>query len=50
MSIVQGCGGFPFLSEGTYKYLSSGEGLGIVMNDEDVVDYTLRFILNKVHC
>lgn len=48
MSIVQGCSGFPFLSEGVYKYFTSGEGLGIVVKNEDVVDYTLRFILNKV--
>ena len=48
MSIVQGCGGFPFLSEGVYKYFTTGEGLGIAVNNGDVLDSILRFVLNKV--
>ena len=50
MSIVQGCGGFPFLSEGVYKYLSTGIALGMSVKNEDIMDCTVRFVIKKVCC
>ena len=48
MSILQGCGGFPFLSDGVFKYLTTGEALGVNVKNGDIVDGTVRFVINKV--
>ena len=45
MSIVQGAGSFPFLSE---RYLTTGVAVGIAVEDVDVADNTLRFVVTKV--
>ena len=55
MSILQGGGGFPFLSDAVYDYLSNGDVFGISVRTEDVSDATLHFVVEKVcvcvfHC
>ena len=48
MSIIQGAGGFPFLAESVYKYLTSGVALGITVENADIADSTLHFVVTKV--
>ena len=36
MSIVQGVGSFPFLSESVYRYITTGVAMGIAVEDVDV--------------
>ena len=48
MSIIQGGGGFPFLSESVYKYFTTGVCLGIEVENDDIADGTLRFVVSKV--
>ena len=48
MSIVQGGSGFPFLAPAVYEYLVSGKCTGITLQNSDVPDHTLQFVLSKV--
>lgn len=48
MSIAQGAGGFPFLSESVFKYLTTGVALGVTIENTDINDSMLRFVVNKV--
>lgn len=48
MSIAQGAGGFPFLSESVFKYLTTGVALGVTIENTDINDGMLRFVVNKV--
>ena len=48
MSIVQGVGSFPFLSESVYRYLTTGVAVGIAVEDVDVADNTLRFVVISI--
>ena len=45
ISIVQGAGGFPFLSETVYKYLTTGVALGVAVEIVDIIDLTLCFVV-----
>ena len=48
MSILQGGGGFPFLAEAVYEYLSTQKCLGVSIAAEDMPNATLRFVIQKV--
>ena len=48
MIIIQGAGGFPFLAKSAYKYLTRGVVLGITVENTDIADSTLHFVVTKV--
>ena len=48
MSIIQGGGGFPFLSESVYKYFTDKMCLDIQVESKEIGDGTLRFVVSKV--
>ena len=50
MSIVQGSHGLPFLAPPVYEYLVSGKCTGISVENSDVPDMSLQFVLSKVSC
>ncbi len=45
MSIVQGGCGIPFLAPAVYEYLVSGKCTRITLQNSDVPDHTLQFVL-----
>ena len=49
MSITQGGSGFPFLAEPVYHYICTGEYTNVNIDNVDVPDPTLRFVLGKVY-
>ena len=48
MSIIQGGSGFPFLAPPVYDYLVTGKCTGITVDNRDVPDHLLQFVLQKV--
>lgn len=48
MSMVQGGHGFPFLALPVYEYLVSGRSTGVTLENVDVPDPLLKFVLRKV--
>ncbi len=47
-SIVQGGPGFPVLHPVVYKYITTGEYLGLVVDDSDVPDPFIKQLLDQV--
>ena len=47
-SIVQGSSGFPVLLPAAYHYISTGQYLHQVKEDNDVPDPSIRALLNAV--
>ncbi len=48
-SIVQGGPGFPVLHPVVYKYITTGEYLGLVVDDSDVPDPFIKQSSKKAH-
>ena len=48
MSICQGGSGIPFVAQPVYRYLCTGKATGINVNNVDIPDHALRFVVDKV--
>ena len=48
MSIVQGGSGFPFLAPSVYEYFVTGKCTGITVDNGDIPDHMLKYIIEKV--
>ena len=49
MSICQGGSGIPFLAQPVYSYLCTGKSTGITVDNADIPDPVLQFVVEKVH-